>query len=298
MYLQPPFLKKKDKVAIIATAKNFEIQELAPALEILKSWGVEVLLGKNVYHKFNQFAGTDEERLEDLQWALDHKEIKVIFCARGGYGSSRIIDQVNLAQVKKNPKWLVGFSDVTVIHGLLQKAGIQSIHGIMPVLFSKPGSEESIQKLKDILFGKKSDYKIAAHFLDHTGRTEAMITGGNLSILCSIIGTKTDIDTRDKILFMEDVGENLYRIDRMMIQMKRAGKLDRIKGLVVGHFSDMEDNKISFGKTAYEIIYDAVKEYNYPICFGFPAGHESENLPLVFGENYSLQVTASGTKIK
>lgn len=286
----PNFLKKGDKVAIIATAKNFEKKELETSIRILQSWGLEVVLGKNLYKKENQFAGTDPQRLEDLQWALDTKDIKAIFCARGGYGTARIIDGVDWSGFIKAPKWLIGFSDVTVLLSEIQLQKIQCIHGPMPILFATKGYELSLKKLQETLFGKAINYKITPQSINRMGEATGELTGGNLAILCSLLGTPSQVDTKNKILFIEDVGENLYRVDRMMVQLKRAAVLESLAGLIVGHFTAMEDNAVRFGKSAQGIIADAVSEYKYPVCYGFPAGHEPDNLPLILGTEIRLSV--------
>jgi muramoyltetrapeptide carboxypeptidase len=295
MYKQPSFLKKNDEVVIIATAKNFDKKELTASITLLKSWGLNVTEGKNLYKKYNQFAGNDQERETDLQEALDNPEIKAIFCARGGYGTARIIDNITYKKFLENPKWIIGFSDVTVLHSAIQKLKVQSIHGIMPLLFGTKGYEASVQKLRAILFGEKLLYTIQSNPLNKPGTTSGVLTGGNLSIINSLIGTACEIKTKNKILLLEDVGENLYRVDRMMVQLKRAGTLKSLSGLVVGHFTAMEDNTIKFGKNAYEIIADAVKEYDYPVCYGFPAGHEPDNMPLFLGAETKLSVTKRNT---
>ena len=291
MYKEPSFLKQNDKVAIIATAKNFDKKELAASITLLRSWGLAVVEGKNLYKKYNQFAGNDQERETDLQEMLDNPEIKAIFCARGGYGTARIIDNIVYKKFLKNPKWIIGFSDVTVLHAALQKLKMQSIHGIMPLLFGTKEYEASVQKLKEVLFGKKLFYTIASNPLNKTGNSSGILTGGNLSIINSLIGTDCEVKTKNKILLLEDVGENLYRVDRMMVQLKRAGVLKSLSGLIIGHFTAMEDNTVKFGKNAYEIIADAVKEYNYPVCYDFPAGHEPDNMPLILGAKVTLSVT-------
>jgi muramoyltetrapeptide carboxypeptidase len=298
MFLQPPFLKKNDKVAIVATAKNFNKKELEAAIRIIASWGLQVVEGESLYKKYHQFAGTDQDRAEDLQSALDDPEIKAIFCARGGYGTTRIIDEISFKKISHHPKWVIGFSDVTVLHAELQKNKIQSIHGIMPASFGKKEYGISIEKLKDTLFGKKVNYEVSPHKFNLKGKGIGKLVGGNLSIICSIIGTESELKTKGTILFIEDVGENLYRIDRMIGQLKRAGILKSLSGLIVGHFNNMEDNEIPFGRSSYEIIAEAVQEYDYPVCYGFPAGHTAHNLPLVLGAETSLTVTKEKVLIK
>jgi len=297
MFKQPPFLRKNNTVALIATAKNFNQKEIKDALVILSKWGLNVKVGPNAFNQFNQFAGADNERLSDLQWALDDKNINAVFCIRGGYGTARIIDETYFSKFLKNSKWVIGFSDVTTLHASIQKMKIQSIHGLMPLSFGKKEYSSSLQKLKDTIFGKKLSYKIPSHKRNKTGSVTAPIIGGNLSIICSLLGTNNELKTKNTILFIEDVSENLYRIDRMLIQLKRTGILESLAGLVIGHFTDMQDNKVSFGKNAYEIIEEAVARYNYPVCYGFPAGHEAENLPIILGATVELSVTKSNCTI-
>ncbi|HVD97290.1 MAG TPA: LD-carboxypeptidase [Cytophagaceae bacterium] len=297
MSQMPAFLQKNDLVAIVATAKNFEKKELASCIQQLKDWGLQVVEGKHLYEKADQFAGTDEQRLEDLQWALDTKEIKAVFCARGGYGTGRIIDEVNWKKIIKSPKWVVGFSDVTVLLAQLEKNDIQSIHGLMPISFGNKAYDPSIKKLKETLFGKPLRFKLPAHPLNRTGEVTAALTGGNLAILCSILETNSAVNMKNKILFLEDVGENLYRVDRMIVQLKRAGILKALSGLIVGHFTNMEDNPVPFGKTALEIIANAVKEYKYPVCYGFPTGHEPDNFPLILGATIKFSVKKNSCTI-
>jgi muramoyltetrapeptide carboxypeptidase len=289
MFIRPSYLKEKDKVSIVATAKKILPEQLHTAIATLEGWGLHVVLGKNLYKEFHQFAGTDNERLKDLQSAMDNKDIKVIFCARGGYGTARIIDQIDLKSFKQSPKWIVGFSDATVLHCHLQKHGFQSIHATMPLLFPKD-KKSSILSLKDTLFGKKLSYIIKGDNLNRTGSAKGIMVGGNLSILNALTCTNSETDTKGRILFIEDIDEYLYHIDRMMVHLKRAGKLKNIAGLVVGHMTGMKDNDIPFGKNVKEIILDAVKEYKFPVCFNLPSGHEPENVALKFGAKVKLIV--------
>lgn len=297
VYKKSPFLKKNDKVALIATAKVFAKKDLSPALALLKNWGLEVVLGPNCYAASHQFAGTDEQRKSDLQWALDDSKIRAIFCIRGGYGTNRIIDGINVEKFSKSPKWVVGFSDVTILHAALQKNAYQSIHGPMPIQFGTKAYKNSLTALKDTLFGKVQTYKVKAHPLNRLGDAQGVLMGGNLSILCSMIGTASALDTNKAILFIEDVGEDLYRLDRMMIHLKRSGWLKSLSGLIVGHFTAMEDGIPNFGKSSYEIIQEATQEYQYPVCFDFPAGHEPDNMPLIFGKKVQLKVRKGTTTL-
>ena len=294
----PPFLKKKDKVAIVATAKNFDPKAIQGAIKILESWGLEAVEGKFLYKKHFQFAGNDKERAHDFQEMLDDDAIKAILCVRGGYGTNRIIDQINFKKFYKKPKWIVGFSDITVLHSHVHKKNIETVHALMPTQFGKQEYRTSIGTLKDALFGNQLKYIIKSHKLNRIGNTSAQVVGGNLSILCSLIGTSSDINTKGKILFVEEIDEYLYKLDRLVIQMKRAGKLDKLKGIVVGHMTDMKDNDISFGKNANQIIADAIKEYKYPACYNFPAGHESPNFSLILGREANLKVGNEKVEVK
>jgi len=289
MAIIPPYLKKGDTVAIVATARKISSEELQPAIDILKTWGLNVVLGKNIFCIDNQFAGTDAERTADTQWAIDDKNIKALFIARGGYGTTRIIDKLNFTKLCTNPKWIVGYSDITVLHQHLhQNCNIATIHATMPINFTK--NKDATESLRRALFGEKIEYTFPAHVLNKTGEASAELIGGNLSLIYSLCGSKSDTNTATKILFIEDVDEYLYHIDRMMLNLKRSGKLENLAAIVVGGMTDMKDNTIPFGKTAEEIIYDAVKEYNYPVCFNFPAGHIDKNMALVMGKQMKLEV--------
>jgi muramoyltetrapeptide carboxypeptidase len=298
MSVNLPYLKQKDKVTIVGTAKKFNPKEIEAAVKTLESWGLEVVTGKHLFKTHFQFAGADKERAEDLQNALDDKTVKAILCVRGGYGTNRIIDKINFKRFLKNPKWITGFSDVTVLHSHLNQKGIPTIHSLMPVQLGKIAYKKSTGTLYDALFGKTVKYLIPSHKLNRQGLANAKIVGGNLSILCSLIGTPSDIDTKGKILFIEEVDEYLYRVDRMIIQLKRAGKLKGLKGLIVGHMTDMKDNPDPFGKDAYEIIEEAVKEYKYPVCYNFPAGHEPDNFAIFLGKKATLKVKEGKTELR
>jgi muramoyltetrapeptide carboxypeptidase len=288
----PPYLKKGDEVILIATARKISSDELHPAIAILKSYGLNVILGKHIFDIDNQFAGTDLERRADLQWALNHKTAKAIIIARGGYGSVRLVENLDFSEIKKHPKWLVGYSDVTVLHNALHNEGLATLHATMPLNFTK--NENATKSLFDALFGNLLETKIDECLCNKDGHVSAEIIGGNLSLIYSLSGTPYDINTDGKILFIEDLDEYLYHIDRMMMQLKLSGKLKNLAGLIVGGMSDMKDNQIPFGKTAEEIISDAVMEYKYPVCYNFPAGHIDRNLALYFGKKANLLVN-SGT---
>ena len=289
----PSTLKPGDKIGIITTARKISEAELLPAIKKFNEWGLKVVLGKNLYKSDNQYSGTDEERTDDLQTMLDNPEIKAIICARGGYGTVRIIDKINFTNFVKHPKWIIGYSDATVLHSHIhQQFGMATLHATMPFNFPADGSDNAATiTLKNILFEKNPEpIIIPSSPLNRSGKAKGILTGGNLSILYSLIGTKSDIDTKNKILFLEDLDEYLYHIDRMMMNLKRAGKLENLAGLIIGGMTEMKDNTVPFGKTAEEIIADAVAEYNYPVCFNFPAGHIKNNTALILGREYELTV--------
>lgn len=288
-------LQPGDKIAIISTARKVSFAEMEPAIAILNSWGLEVMLGQTIGAEHHQFAGPDALRRADLQHMLDNPEIKAILCARGGYGTSRLLDEVDFSQFRQNPKWLIGFSDVTALHAHLYTLGFESLHAIMPILFAREGSENAIESLRRILFGEPISYTTALHPFNRLGIGTGDLVGGNLSILHTIIGTCSDFDYAGKILFLEDLDEYLYHIDRMLVHLDRCGKLENLAGLVIGQMSDMKDNAIPFGQTAYEIIQEHTAKYQYPVCFGFPVGHEPQNLALICGRKAKLEVTQEGS---
>lgn len=293
--IQPPLLNKGDKIAIVASARKISMQDLQSAIDIFKSWEFEVVLSKNLFGSDNQFSGTDEERAIDLQTALDDESVKAIISARGGYGTIRIIDKIDFTKFKRHPKWVIGYSDITVLHAHIHNFGIQTLHAAMPINFSV--NAEAVDTMRKTLFGEKFNYEVEKHPLNKIGTAEAQIVGGNLSLLYALTGSASSMHTKGKILFIEDLDEYLYHIDRMMVSLKRSGKLSELAGLIVGGMTDMKDNQIPFGKTAEEIILDAVKEYNYPVCFNFPAGHIDKNLAIPLGRNMKLVVDEKGTTV-
>lgn len=292
----PSYLNKGDKVAIIATARKVSKEEIQPAVAFFESYGLSVLLGKNLFESSNQYAGSDEQRAEDLQWALDDENIKAILIARGGYGSIRVLEKVNFIKFKKYPKWLVGYSDVTVFHNAIHTIGVSTIHATMPLNFTK--NNEATKSMADALFGNLQEIHTEENYSNKEGKAIGVLVGGNLSLLYSLSGTSFDIDTNGKILFIEDIDEYLYHIDRMMMQLKLSGKLKNLKGLIVGGMTDMKDNTIPFGKLPEEIILDAVKEYSFPVCFDFPAGHIDRNLAMYFGREVELNVDNEEATLK
>jgi muramoyltetrapeptide carboxypeptidase len=294
--ITPPYLKQGDDVIIIATARKISLDELTPSIKIIESRGLNVILGQHVFDIDNQFAGTDEARQSDLQWALNHPTAKAIIVARGGYGSVRLLSNLDFSILKKYPKWLVGYSDVTVLHHAFHTHNMATLHATMPLNFTK--NAEATQGLFDALFGnlvQTNTNGITTY--NKVGEATAEIVGGNLSLLYSLSGTPFDIQTDGKILFIEDLDEYLYHVDRMMMQLKLSGKLKNLAGLIVGGMSDMKDNPIPFGKTAEEIIHDAIKGYDYPVCFQFPAGHIEKNLPVYFGKTATLTIQAKSVTL-
>jgi muramoyltetrapeptide carboxypeptidase len=295
---KPPSLKKGDKIAIISTARKISKIELEPAVSIIKSWGLESVFGKNLFNENHQFSGTTEERVADLQHVLDDPAIKAIFCARGGYGTVQVIDQIDFSNFKKNPKWIIGYSDVTVLHNHINtNFNIQTLHASMPINFAT-NTKEALESLKETLFGALPIYTCDVDELNRFGEVMGELVGGNLSIIYSLTGTPSQINTKGKILFLEDLDEYLYHIDRMMMNLKRAGLLKELKGLIVGGMSDMNDNTVPYGKSAKQIIFDAVKEYNYPVCFEFPAGHINDNRAIMMGARINLLVEKKLTTLE
>ncbi|WP_112113124.1 S66 peptidase family protein [Flavobacterium aciduliphilum] len=291
----PPNVKKGDTVAIVATARKNIEDNLQPAITLLQSWGLEVKLGKTIGLEKNQLAGTDQERAEDFQAMMDNPNIKAIWCVRGGYGTVRMIDLLDFSKFKQNPKWIVGFSDVTVLHSHLNNLGIASIHGIMPV--NGTATAEAKETLRKALFGEKLSYTLPCENLNRYGSAQGELVGGNLSILFSLLGSPSAVNCDAKILFIEDLDEYLYHIDRMMMNLKRNGCLERLKGIIVGGMTKMHDNEVPWGKNALEIIDDVTKIYNIPIIYNFPAGHIADNRALIFGKQVSIEVNDLESKV-
>ncbi len=289
MISQPVPLKKGDTVAITCPAKKLP-KDITDAVNLLESWGLRVLLGETVHASHHQFAGDDRLRTQDLQRFLDDDSVKAIFAARGGYGTIRIIDSLDFTAFARNPKWLIGFSDITVLHShIFANFGIETIHGQMPMNVPD-GTKPSLETLRKVLFGEKVEYRYESVHENRSGEAEGQLIGGNLTLLVMMAGSASEMDYRDKILFIEDVGEYLYSVDRMMWNLKRAGILSGLKGLIVGGFTELKDNEIPFGQTAEQIIAESVKDYGFPVCYNFPAGHISDNLALVFGKKVNLIV--------
>jgi muramoyltetrapeptide carboxypeptidase len=289
MIKQPPYLKKGDKIAIVSPAKMLT-RNIDKGISILKSWGLEVIIGSSVYASENQFAGSDELRAGDLQNFLDNREVKAIIAARGGYGTIRIIDKLDFGIFSDSPKWIVGFSDITVLLShLLSQENAMSIHAQMPYTFND-ATPESLESLRKALFGEPNSFEYNSTFPNIKGLAEGILIGGNLTMLVMLAGSVSEMDYVDKILFLEDVGEHEYAIDRMMRMLKRSGKLANLKGLIIGAFNEIEEEQISFGKTPEQIIYELVKEYGYPVCFNFPTGHIEDNKALTLGKQVRLAI--------
>ncbi len=288
-----PYLKKGDKIAITCPAKKLP-HPMDDAVSLLQAWGLEVVQGETMRLAYHQFAGDDQVRAAELQQFVNDDSIKAIIAARGGYGTIRIIDAVDFSRMATHPKWLVGFSDITVLHSHLHtNYGLPTIHGQMPVNMPS-GSPASLQTLKKALFGKDINYRFDSNALNRTGEVRAQVIGGNLSLLINLLGSVSDMDYTGKILFLEDVGEYLYSVDRMLHTLKRAGKLNRLAGLIAGAFTELKDNDIPFGFTVPEMVMNLVKEFDYPVCFDFPAGHIVDNHAIIFGKHLQLTVSENG----
>ena len=292
--IQPPYLKAGDTVAIVAPSgvlKNRN-DEVNRAKKLLESWKLHVVIGKNVYSQADHFAGTDQERCEDFQIALDDPKIKAIWSARGGYGTVRILDKLDYTQFLKQPKWVIGYSDITALHNQIHNLGVQSLHAIMAVSLPSNLSdiEQSISTFKNTIFGQSLSYTLKGSTYNKTGEAKGALVGGNLTILHTMLGSKESLDTTGKILFIEEIGEYKYHIDRMLQSLKRAGYFDNCKGVIVGDMSRMRKNTTLWGTSIEQLILDALSDYDFPIAFNMPAGHEKDNRALILGREVSLKV--------
>ena len=294
----PPYLKKGDTIGITCPAGYMTAEKAQTCINTLQSWGFDVMVGKTLgSNSVNYFSGTDEERRDELQAMLDDENINAILFGRGGYGMGRIIDGLDFTKFKKKPKWVIGYSDITVLHAhLYTKIKVASLHAPMAAAFNE-GENEFIKALQNAIKGKKAKYSCAAQPFNKPGTVTGELVGGNLSLLANITGTPSDINTKNKILFIEDIGEQIYNIDRMLYQLKRSGKLANLSGLIIGGFTDMKDTERPFGKTVYEAIADIVVEYEYPVAYGFPVSHGTENYALKIGVGYTLKVGRSKTQL-
>lgn len=292
MILQPPYLKKGDTIGVVCPSGYMPYENMETCLNTLIEWGFVIKKGKTLGTHFNYFSGTDAERLADMQSMLDDETVSAVLCARGGYGLSRIIDDLDFSSFLKKPKWIIGYSDVTVLHAhIFSQFGIASLHSPMAGAFNDGGSnDEFIQSMKYALLGERMEYRCTTNHYNKSGVAEGELIGGNLSLLAHLIGSKSSINTTGKLLFLEDIGEYIYHIDRLLIQLKRADLLTNLAGLVIGSFTDMKDTVIPFGESVYDAIYDKVKEYSYPVCFQFPVGHTPINYALKHGVTHRLVV--------
>ena len=301
MIIIPPYLKKGDTIGLTCPAGYMSAEKVAACIGTLQQWGFEVMVGKTVGSKSkNYFSATDEERTNELQAMLDNPGIDAILFCRGGYGMGRIIDMIDFKKFKKKPKWLIGFSDITILHNhLFSNHRIASIHGSMAGAFNlKENNITNIQSIQKVITGKKNQYSCSFHKNNKIGVAKGKLIGGNLALLVNSIGTKSDIDTKNKILFIEDVGEYLYNVDRMLYQLKRSGKFNKIKGLIFGGFTDMKDTDRPFGKGIDEILKDIVEQYKFPVCFHFPISHGVDNVAVKIGVEYQLSITKNKTTLK
>lgn len=292
----PPYLKEGDKVAIVCTARSYSSDEATEAISLFESWGLQIELGSTIDVNVNQLAGTDEQRTEDLQRMLDRQDIKAVWIARGGYGTVRIIDQIDFSGFVKNPKWIIGFSDITVLHSHIHNLGVATLHAIMPYSVPRvlPEARETLFKA---LFNRDYSFRIESDPGNKKGMTQGLLTGGNLSIIYSLLGSPSSLDTTGKILYLEDLDEYLYHIDRMFYNLKRNGYFDGLNGLIIGGMTDMHDNQIPFGYDVKQIVLDITKEFGFPICFGFPAGHIPDNRALKLGTMVRLEVNDEETTL-
>lgn len=296
--VRPGYLKKGDAIAVVATAKRIEFGQIDGALEELADWGLRIMCGPRLYSEANLFAGTDSERASDLQWALNDPEIKAVIFARGGYGTARIIDAIDWGRFLEHPKWLCGFSDLTALHShVYQNLGIETLHSTMPIFFKdgvpNPGSES----LRNALFGSLMPLQWEGHDLNRSGAVNAPVVGGNLSVLISLMGTSSQLDFDGKILFLEDLSEYIYHLDRMMLQLDRAGILANLAGMVVGQFTEMNDGQPSFGKTAEQCIASWIDKYQFPVAFNAPIGHVENNLAILHGATMQFNSDRDGASL-
>lgn len=296
----PPYLKKGDTIGITCAAGYMAREKAQTCIDTLQQWGFEVMVGKTLGSgSENYFSGTDEERMNELQAMLDDDSIKAILFGRGGYGVSRIIDGLNFTKFKKKPKWIIGFSDITVLHAhIYSNFKIASLHAPMAAAFNNGEyANQYIGSLHKAITGKKTKYTCGVHAFNKPGTTTGELVGGNLSLLVHLIGTPSDLQTKGKILFIEDIGELIYSTDRMLYQLKRSGKLNDLSGLIIGGFTDVKDTDRTFGKPIDEVINDIVKAYEYPVCFHFPVSHEKENYALKVGVQYKLDIGKKNVRL-
>ncbi|MBU6262707.1 MAG: LD-carboxypeptidase [Bacteroidetes bacterium] len=296
----PPYLKKGDTIGLVCPSGTLPAKKAATCIRTLEAWGYKVKIGKTLGTQHHYFAATDKERAADMQEMLDDKNVHAVLCGRGGYGMSRIIDLLDFKKFKKDPKWVIGFSDITLLHNhCTQVLKTASLHAPMAGAFNNGGANnEWVLSLKHALAGKKANYKAAPHAHNKLGTATGKLVGGNLTLVAHAVGSVSGLQTKNAILFLEDIGEYKYNIDRMMIQLKRSGMLTNLAGLIVGGFTQTKDSDPAFGASVYEIIENAVAAYNYPVCYDFPVSHDKENYALKHGANYTLQVTAKKVSLQ
>lgn len=292
----PSYLQKGDCIAIISTARKISLDDIKPAVALFESWRLKVKIGKTIGAEMHQFAGSLETRLEDFQMALDDSTIKAIWCARGGYGTVQLMDLLDFTKFQQHPKWIIGYSDITVLHSHIHNFGIETLHATMPINIPT-NAEAAKESLKNALFGNQLYYEFPSHQMNISGKANGLLVGGNLSVLYSLLGSVSSIETIEKILFIEDLDEYLYHIDRMMQNLKRNGYFENLAGIIVGGFTQMRDNEIPFGKTAEEIILDMVKPYQISVVFNTPFGHLDDNRTLILGRNIRLISDEKSVKI-
>jgi len=295
--MTPPFLKLNDQIRIVSPSGSIEPKYIVGAKKTLASWGLNATEGRFARTKYGRFAGTEAQRIADLQEALDDSAVHAILCSRGGYGVAQIIDKLDFSAFVKSPKWLIGFSDITILHNAISNLGIASVHGIMAKHLTQfPPDSVHVKKCREILFGQMPTYTVPKHRLNRVGNAQGKLIGGNLSVIIGLRGSRFDLDYKNNILFIEDIGERPYHIDRMMQNLRLSGALAQLSGLVVGQFSDCEEDPL-MKKSVARIIADAVNGYDYPVCFNFPAGHVDNNFPLVLGETVQFEVAKNGGKL-
>jgi muramoyltetrapeptide carboxypeptidase len=297
----PPYLKHGDTIGIVCPAGYMASEKVRTCIDTIQEWGYRVKVGKTVGgDSATYFSGTDDERLADFQQMMDDDDVQAVLCGRGGYGMGRIIERIRFKKFRKHPKWIAGYSDITVLHAhVYSNYGISTIHSPMAAAFNDEGyRNQYVLSLKHTLEGKPMDYACTGHEFNRPGEASGELVGGNLALLAHLTGTGSDIKTKNRLLFIEDVGEYLYNIDRMMHQLKRSGKLEKLAGLIVGRFTDIKDTERPFGQTAYEIIRNLVKEYDYPVCYGFPVSHDNENYAMKIGFKCSLKVNMEHTRLE
>ena len=297
----PPYLKKGNCIGLVCPSGFMAYEKAKTCIEVLQQWGYKVKVGTTVGGKQkNYFAGTDAERLHDLQTMLDDDSVHAVLCARGGYGMSRIIDTINFNKFKTKPKWIIGFSDITVLHAHINtKLKIATLHAPMAAAFNDDEfKNEYVQSLQKALKGIHQKYVCNTHLFNKTGKASGELVGGNLSLIAHLIGSKSSFQTKNKILFIEDVGEYVYNVDRMFIQLKRAGMLQNLAGLIIGGFTEMKDTTAPFGKNVYDVLHEHISEYKYPVCFNFPVSHDKENYALKIGAMYELYVATKNVQLK